>query len=168
MKINLLNLHEGVNRFNLCIDPEKLGFAENKKALLLFDDKIDADVEIQKFSDKYFIKVGLSTKSLLTCDRCLAEYNQNLQGNFKLIYSKQAATQSDDDDFRSLDEKMVEIDLRNDIRENLLLMIPMKRLCREDCLGLCSGCGANLNLETCHCSMAKIDPRWEKLKNLKL
>ncbi len=168
MKINLLNLHEGVNRFNLCIDPDKLGIDDDKEALLLFDDKIDADVEVQKFSDKYFIKVGLSTKSQLTCDRCLAEYNQNFQCDFKLIYSKQAVSQSDDDDFRFLDEKVVEIDLRSDIRENLLLMIPMKRLCKEDCLGLCATCGANLNLETCHCKSATIDARWEKLKNLKL
>jgi len=63
---------------------------------------------------------------------------------------------------------VVEIDLRSDICENLLLMIPMKRLCKEDCLGLCATCGANLNLETCHCKSATIDARWEKLKNLKL
>jgi uncharacterized protein len=168
MKINLLNLHEGVNRFNLCIDPEQLRIEENKDALSLFNDKIDADVEIQKFSDKYFIKVGLATMSQLTCDRCVVEYNQNFRGKFQLIYTKHASSQSSDDDYRFLDEKVVEIDLSDDIRENLLLMIPMKRLCREDCAGLCPTCGANLNDEMCHCTAEAIDPRWEKLKNLKL
>lgn len=168
MKINLLNLQEGVNNFNFEIDPQALGDEEDDEALSIFDSKIAADVEIQKFSDKYFIKVGLSTQSQLVCDRCLDEYNQNFQGSFQLIYAKHARSQSMDDDYRSLDEKVVEIDLRQDIRENVLLMIPMKRLCAEACSGLCSGCGANLNYETCHCTAAMIDPRWEKLKNLKL
>lgn len=167
MKINLLNLHEGVNRFNLCIDPEQLRSEENNDGLSFFNEKIDADVEIQKFSDKYFIKVGIATMSHFTCDRCLVEYNQNLRGKFQLIYSKHAASQSSDDDYRFLGEKVVEIDLREDIRENLLLLIPMKRLCREDCSGLCPTCGANLNNETCPCKAKAIDPRWEKLKNLK-
>lgn len=168
MKLNLLNLHEGVNRLNLCIDPEKLRSEEADEALSLFTNKIDADVEIQKFSDKYFIKVGLTTASQLTCDRCLVEYDQNFRTRFQLVYSKHASSQSSDDDYRFIDEKVVEIDLSDDIRENLLLMIPMKRLCREDCAGLCPTCGANLNDEMCPCKAEAIDPRWEKLKKLKL
>lgn len=168
MKINLLNLHEDVNKLQLCIDPANLDFDENKEALLLFDDNINADIEVQKFSDKYFIKVGLATNVHFTCDRCLDDYHHYLQGSFQLIYSKEVARPSDDDDYRLLSDKAFEIDLSHDIRENLLLLMPMKSLCKEHCSGLCSICGVNLNYETCNCKVASIDPRWEKLKNIKV
>jgi len=46
------------------------------------------------------------------------------------------------------------------------LSIPMKLLCREDCQGICPGCGANLNQEACRCGEKPGDPRWEKLREL--
>lgn len=46
-------------------------------------------------------------------------------------------------------------DLTDDIRENLLLSMPMRIKCKEDCKGLCTSCGANLNKEKCSCKKAK-------------
>ncbi|MFN3694656.1 MAG: YceD family protein, partial [Ignavibacterium sp.] len=55
------------------------------------------------------------------------------------------------------------IDFDNDVREFAILAIPMKKLCKEDCKGLCPRCGADLNFEQCTCPKEEIDPRWEKL-----
>ena len=49
-------------------------------------------------------------------------------------------------------------------KEQVLLSLPMRAVCREDCKGLCPHCGINRNRETCDCQAAKVDPRWEALK----
>jgi uncharacterized protein len=58
------------------------------------------------------------------------------------------------------------LDVREVIRQNALLAIPMKPLCKEDCAGLCSQCGKDLNTKQCKCIKQEIDPRWAKLVNL--
>lgn len=58
------------------------------------------------------------------------------------------------------------LDLTPLLREQCWLSIPMKPLCRPDCLGLCPHCGANLNSESCTCEDVKIDPRLALLKEL--
>jgi uncharacterized protein len=56
-------------------------------------------------------------------------------------------------------------DLFPRVREALILEIPIKLLCREDCKGVCRTCGANLNSGDCGCSSEAGDPRWGALKN---
>ncbi|PYS86796.1 MAG: hypothetical protein DMF62_14670 [Acidobacteria bacterium] len=60
-----------------------------------------------------------------------------------------------------------QIDLNEVVREQLLLNLPERVYCREDCKGLCEICGANRNLKDCSCTDDAIDPRWSALKNLK-
>jgi len=58
-----------------------------------------------------------------------------------------------------------QIDLNEVVREQLLLNLPERVYCREDCKGLCEICGANRNLKDCSCTEDAIDPRWSALKN---
>jgi uncharacterized protein len=53
------------------------------------------------------------------------------------------------------------------VREQIELALPMGRLCKQDCRGLCPHCGANLNQVECGCSAEVVDPRWEALRVLK-
>jgi uncharacterized protein len=57
-------------------------------------------------------------------------------------------------------------DLFPRVREELILDMPIKLLCREDCKGLCSKCGADLNEGACGCPGAPVDRRWGPLRNL--
>jgi len=59
------------------------------------------------------------------------------------------------------------IDVSEDVRQTLLLALPFKRVCREQCKGLCPHCGKNLNEAPCGCTESTDDSRWEKLKDLK-
>ena len=61
-----------------------------------------------------------------------------------------------------------EICLDDIVREQIYLSLPMKCLCREDCLGLCTLCGTNLNIGKCNCEDKKGHPGFSKLKNIKL
>jgi uncharacterized protein len=60
-----------------------------------------------------------------------------------------------------------ELDLKEVVREQILLNLPEQEFCGEDCKGLCQKCGTNLNLIDCKCEETEIDPRWAALKNLK-
>jgi uncharacterized protein len=57
-----------------------------------------------------------------------------------------------------------EMDLSAMVNDQVLLSLPIKRLCREDCRGMCPHCGSNLNLGNCDCREEQVDPRLEKLK----
>jgi len=52
------------------------------------------------------------------------------------------------------------------VRESLILAVPMKPLCEDDCQGLCQRCGTNLNRASCECPTEPVDPRWNDLKIL--
>jgi uncharacterized protein len=59
------------------------------------------------------------------------------------------------------------IDLDDLVREQIDLALPMSRLCKEECQGLCPHCRTNLNEKTCQCEEKQIDSRWAALKGLK-
>lgn len=59
-----------------------------------------------------------------------------------------------------------ELDLRESLRQNLLLALPMRALCREDCAGLCPHCGHNLNEGPCACPPDAPDARFAALREL--
>jgi uncharacterized protein len=53
------------------------------------------------------------------------------------------------------------------MQEQCYLAVPMKPLCREDCRGLCSECGTNLNSASCACQQTWVDPRLAVLDQLR-
>ncbi|MBQ4314028.1 MAG: DUF177 domain-containing protein [Lentisphaeria bacterium] len=72
------------------------------------------------------------------CGRCLEELEQEISAD-------------DIELFIDLEDAPEEIDISDDIREELLINLPMNLLCDEDCAGLCSECGNNLNKKSCSC-----------------
>ena len=105
------------------------------------------------------------------CDRCLTVVTLPVKESFELLYVPPLGT----GDEHELDEKDLSlgfyqdglIDVDDLAREQIELALPMARLCTEECRGLCSGCGSNLNLGECSCGKEQIDPRWAALKELK-
>src|SRR5947199_407510 len=67
------------------------------------------------------------------------------------------------EDVRQLEGLMLE----DVLREQVLLSVPLKALCREDCKGLCPTCGKNRNTEPCSCPPALGDPRWSALRDIR-
>ena len=65
----------------------------------------------------------------------------------------------------TIDEYYI-LDLTEAVRQYALMVIPMKPLCREDCAGLCPGCGSNLNQGPCGCPPVEADPRWSVLSKM--
>jgi uncharacterized protein len=114
-----------------------------------------------------------STSVELNCARCLEPVARKVGGEFDLLYRPQGADAGVDERTVVQDEAEVSyytgegVLLEDILREQVLLAVPLKTVCREDCRGLCPHCGRNLNVEQCNCAEPLEDPRWSALKEIK-
>ena len=106
------------------------------------------------------------------CNRCLEPAEFPIDSSFDLFY--RPAETGDDEEEVELDEGEAEIafydgagiELKDVLREHVLLSMPMQRVCRADCRGICPVCGQNRNLINCECAAKLVDDRWSALKKL--
>ena len=116
----------------------------------------------------------VETRVRLTCSRCLTEYEMELVSPFTIFYIRSSGAAQDEEvelsekDLVSVPFDGDEIDFTNEIAEQVLMEIPLKPLCREDCKGLCASCGADLNTAECGCGQAPTNLKFSALKNLKI
>jgi uncharacterized protein len=107
-----------------------------------------------------------------TCARCLEEYPFRVAHDFHLVLAAICEMGSDrqlrTDDLALSYYEGEEIDLSPLVREQMILALPTRPLCAEACRGLCSQCGVNLNVATCQCTRAHVDPRLAVLRSLKV
>jgi uncharacterized protein len=119
------------------------------------------------------ISGDLETKVELVCARCLEPVVEEVSRSFDLLYSplpkgtRPEEVRLKDDDAEIGFFEGEGLFLADVIREQVLLALPMKVICRSDCRGLCPNCGANLNHEDCRCETHATDPRLAPLARLK-
>ncbi|MCA1816855.1 MAG: DUF177 domain-containing protein [Acidobacteria bacterium] len=105
------------------------------------------------------------------CDRCLAPLavpvNVSFKADLGLAGDAGGANELQDADMDFSTYEGDAIDLDEIVREQILLALPARQLCAEDCKGLCPTCGANLNEKSCDCEQRKTDVRWSALEELK-
>jgi uncharacterized protein len=107
------------------------------------------------------------------CDRCLGRASFPLTASFDLFYRPMAAIAREEE--VEIDEGETEIgfyegggmQLEDILLEQVLLALPMQRVCAETCKGICPVCGRNRNEGECGCSVTAADDRWGALRNLK-
>lgn len=110
----------------------------------------------------------------LVCSRCLCEFTSELSSAFTIFYTKAAMVQPEDEvelgeqDLISASYSGDEIDFSAEIAGQILLEIPYKPLCFEECKGLCASCGADLNNSACNCSGNAASMVFSPLKGLKV
>jgi uncharacterized protein len=104
------------------------------------------------------------------CARCLEEIHDEVVADFQelFVYEESDTAQSlhggEDDDAGRLEGDL--IDLEPLLRDSVVLMLPFRPLCQDDCPGLCIECGARLADDPGHQHDEPIDPRWAKLQAL--
>jgi len=107
------------------------------------------------------------------CARCVEAVQIPLQGEYDLIFRPAGADSDGIDRSISADETEIgyyqkdSLLLEDVLREQVLLSLPVRTLCKPDCNGLCPRCGKNRNLEPCTCEEGSNDPRWEALADLR-
>lgn len=107
----------------------------------------------------------------LPCSRCLEKHEIKLTTEIDLALKVTKADSIEDEaelEDNEIPVRGPEIELSDIIFQEILLDIPMKPLCREDCPGICPSCGSVKESEQCKCdSETQIDPRWTGLKKLR-
>ena len=98
---------------------------------------LDVQAKVNRVSDTVLAKTKVRGKYRSACARCLAEIERDWNGNFLFDFSVDKQTES--------------VELDEDIRQEVLLNLPPRVLCKEDCKGICPKCGADLNSEPCKC-----------------
>jgi len=162
--VNISKLSEGTHRYSFEVRPENLSLDAR------FVEMIAVDATIDKTGRQFFLKSEIRTKAALICDRCLAEFQNELAARYRIVYLSDQLTAKEEEDaeiqFLSPDANL--LDLGEDVRQFLVLAIPQKILCREECEGLCPECGTNRNVKSCKCAATESDPRWDALKKISL
>ena len=145
---------------------------ENLDPEIVALDALSGSVQLMRTIDGVLATGVLSTSLGLVCDRCLnpfvAQVDVELEDEFKPsidITSGASLPVEPEDDGNVIDDHH-SLNLREVLRQRVLLSQPVHPLCRTDCRGLCVNCGQNLNEETCSCRVAEIDPRWAALRQL--
>jgi len=119
------------------------------------------------------LKGKLETSFEVPCARCLEPVLHVVDRSFDLLY-RPLGTDAGHEEL-SITDAEAEIGyyegasllLEDALREQVLLALPLKTVCREDCKGLCALCGRNLNEGQCSCAERVEDPRWAALKEIR-
>ena len=126
-------------------------------------------VEVVRSGSRYDIKAHGVGVVRAECHRCLEPFPMSVQVDFPLVLHRGDRVPPpeglEEDDFATsplVGEALYDIFPR--VREALILEIPIKLLCRADCKGVCTKCGANLNSADCACGSRPADARWGALR----
>ena len=120
------------------------------------------------------IQGHLKIRMQSACDRCLEPADFPIDSDFDLFYRPARRVGYEED--VEIDEGESEVafyegggvELKDILREFVLLSLPMQRVCREDCSGICPVCGQNRNVAGCGCETKTADDRWLALKKLQV
>ena len=132
---------------------------------------VQYELDVSKLGSTVSIEGKLGTLVEAACSRCAERVEITIDRNFKAVFvtsdtgETDRAVELDADDLDLDYYRGGVIDGLRLLAEQILLEVPMKVLCAEECKGLCVRCGANLNVTDCDCE-TEIDPRWASLKGL--
>lgn len=133
--------------------------------LARFQDQVEVDLTLTN-EGKYIVGSGTVTTVLgFACGSCLEWYSWPLRVEFPLQLCDEAQNQGlEDEDFIWYHDNQA--DVSSVVLENIILNLPLRRVCQDPCKGLCPQCGVNRNHEDCDCQEDETDPRWDALKKL--
>lgn len=113
-------------------------------------------------NDVIVINASIKTKLKLSCSRCLDTFIYPIDIDIEERFTNNKELDSEEIMFVDGDT----LDITEIIENSIISTLPIKRLCKEDCKGLCSRCGVNKNIENCSCLDYDVDIRLAKLREL--
>lgn len=164
MKIQVLGLSEGLHDYAFDMPSADLGLSEE------FSGNANVRVSLDRTPTEILLSAELSATVNLECDRCTSPFQTTLQPEYRMVYVWDGEDTSllDPSEMQVISPGLSVIDITDDVRQTLLLALPFKRVCGEQCKGLCPHCGKNLNDGPCGCREAADDSRWDKLRKLRI
>jgi uncharacterized protein len=132
---------------------------------------VAVEISYYRAGTELFFEGELTAMTAASCARCAEEFATPSKRRFRYILVPRALVSSGDERGDDLEFAMYdgdEVDLAPLVREQVLLALPTRPLCKEDCRGLCPQCGINLNEHPCECRSGQFDTRLAVLRTLKL
>ena len=172
MRLDLGKIRTPHEHFERVFPPEAFG-APAADADFKVASPVKLAFEIHKDKSTFRLVGRTETTLEARCSRCLEPMTVPVDAAFDLRYQPHAENKGEgereieEDDLTTAFYQNDEIDLEQLMREQFYLALPMKPLCSDDCKGLCSMCGTNLNRGTCECKREFEDPRFAALKELR-
>lgn len=169
LSIREMELHKV--HFETTFPPGRIEFSDPKlrQASAL---EASGTAELVGATEEVRVKGHLDVTMVSECDRCLEEAAFPIAQDFDLFYSPGAPEGGSHE--VAIDAVESELgfyqggglELTDVIREQVLLALPMQRVCREDCRGICPVCGQNRNQADCACQSRPLDDRWAALRDI--
>ena len=135
-------------------------------------------LEVLPVRDFFQVKGRIDTTIRQACVRCLESFHRPLRSRFTLLYSREIPMDVHKKDAEGIELTAdqigmtffegEEIDFTDALQEQVILAMPYRPLCRNDCKGLCARCGHDLNTGPCPCAEQPSEGPFAVLKNLKL
>jgi len=169
MRIELVNLEHGRADFAHVYQPDELGSFDDRVSLVA---PVKVEGKVRLAGTEVFVNGHIESRAQVECDRCLKLIETPVNTDFDLQYITGRAYESSDVAELTPDEMSVSvfdgetIDVDEIVKEQILLAVPTRMLCRPDCKGICPDCGIDKNTGDCNCGANEVDPRWAALKNL--
>ena len=170
MRIELENLEGGKSDFAHVYNPEELNPVDERVKLTA---PATVNGKVRLSGNEVFVNGHFDTRAQVECDRCLKPIELSVSADFELEYITGSEYESTAVAELTEAEMSVAVfdgealDVDEIVKEQILLAVPTRMLCREDCKGICPECGVDRNTGECNCETKEIDPRWAALKNLK-
>jgi uncharacterized protein len=168
MRIQLEKLQGGKGGFARVYQPDELNPIDERVTLT---QPVEVKGNVKLAGNEVFVSGHVETQVQLECDRCLKSVELPVSADFALEYisgsdyesSSAAALSEEELSVSVFDGESIDVD--EIVKEQILLSVPARMLCREDCKGICPECGIDRNTGECNCAPDEIDPRWAALKN---
>lgn len=157
MQIDLREIDQGQTRLEMEITGASVGITSPEIAL---EGPLALVLDLDRRGDEIWIRGHIHVIVLQQCSRCLVDFSQILELDFEVFCARvqnprvesHPALDEEDGGVHYHDGKVLSID--GEIREAVILGLPMRPLCKEDCAGLCPQCGEDRNLGPCRCVRA--------------
>jgi len=172
MRLDLAKIRTPHEHFERVFQPEAFAGGSASDADFTIVSPVKLKFEVFKDKDTFRLVGRTETTHGVPCSRCLEPFELPVDASFDLRYlpateaSNEADSEVAEDDLETSYYRDDQIDLNELMREQFYLVLPMKPLCQDDCRGLCTQCGTNLNTGSCDCAPAWEDPRLAPLKGL--
>jgi uncharacterized protein len=184
MRIELVNLEHGRGGFSHVYQPDELGSLDDRPSSStehagFLDERVTlvepavVNGTVRLAGTEVFVHGHVRTRAAVECDRCLKQIELPVDADFELEYvtgqtyeSTAATAELTENDLSVSVFDGETIDVDEIVKEQILLAVPTRALCRPDCKGICPECGIDKNTGDCNCETKDVDPRWAALKNL--
>lgn len=177
MRLKLEEIGSGgsVREYDVSADrfPELQAIVETEQ--VVFTTPIVFRLRLQRAGSLVELEGRLSFSLKEECGRCLSRFEDRVESSFSLTFTPQKESDPEQEEVELEAEELglitydgEQIDLLEPLQEQVIVSLPISPLCKEDCKGLCSECGTNLNETDCGCEKQPFNNKFAALRNLKL